>query len=196
MKTLIEIYQTVINQTIEKEPNSSFNYFNNMGTVNSYLPVLSNILNPIRNEKITMLSLGFGNGLEAKIWTEYFSDVQITGIEKSKYLNLETDLPNVKVLIGDIFSEQTFNLLDSTFSLIFYDIPGNYIQFTTAIKMYSKLLADQGMLIIKNVYDIDINKDNYKTLVESNGLTFEVYDLRDIKGRYDDVLIVCRKPYS
>jgi hypothetical protein len=58
------------------------------------------------------------------------------------------------------------------------------------IKLYSKLLANNGILVIEDIQSIDwipilTNQvpDNLKKFIE-------VYDLRSIKNRYDDLLFV------
>ncbi len=61
------------------------------------------------------------------------------------------------------------------------------------IKLYSQLLSESGVLIIEDVQSwdwIDILKnevpDNLKEFIE-------IYDLREVKNRYDDIVFVINK---
>jgi len=61
------------------------------------------------------------------------------------------------------------------------------------IKLYSQVMAEDGILIIEDVQDwdwIDILIDETpKHLKEF----IKCYDLRDIKGRYDDIVFTINK---
>jgi hypothetical protein len=61
------------------------------------------------------------------------------------------------------------------------------------ITMYLPLLKDDGILVIEDVQDIawidqlrNITPDAFKPYIE-------VYDRRDVKGRYDDIMFVINK---
>ena len=73
------------------------------------------------------------------------------------------------------------------------DGPHTLDSMKTFIKLYSKLMANDGILIIEDVQDIswvEILKnevpDNLKRFVRS-------YDLRTNKGRYDDIVFTIDK---
>lgn len=193
MKTLQQIYTTAINNS--NSSTHTFQHYNTMGTLHSYTPIFSNLFSNLRDKEVSMLSLGYGNGSEANIWLEYFSDLTLTGIENNIKLQQESTIKEVNLIYKDILLEETANSITSTFDIILHDFPSSFIHYITSINLYSEKLKEGGMFVLQDIYDIDINRESYKNHIESKGLTFEVYDLRDIKGRFDDVLIVGRKPF-
>ena len=70
------------------------------------------------------------------------------------------------------------------------DGPHTLESMLTFIKLYSNVLANDGILVIEDIQSIDwipilANQvpDNLKKFIQ-------VYDLRSIKGRWDDLLFV------
>ena len=61
------------------------------------------------------------------------------------------------------------------------------------IKLYSQIMTDDGILIIEDVQSIDW-LDTLKTAVPEHLQPFiKTYDLRHIKGRYDDIVFTIDK---
>lgn len=194
MKTLQQIYTTAVNSN--NSNTHTFQHYNTMGTLHSYTAIFSNLFSYLRDSKISMLSLGYGNGSEANVWLEYFSELTLTGIENNRKLQQEETVKEVNLVYGDILLEETASSITGSFDIILHNFPSSYVHYVTSLDLYSQKLEEGGMFILQDIFDIDINRESYKNHIESKGLTFEVFDLRDIKGRFDDVLIVCRKPYN
>jgi ribosomal silencing factor RsfS len=56
---------------------------------------------------------------------------------------------------------------------------------------YSKLLTDNGILIIEDVQSMEWVDDIISSFPKKLQKNVKVVDLRHIKGRYDDILIIC-----
>ena len=61
------------------------------------------------------------------------------------------------------------------------------------VSKYSELLSDNGILILEDIQDITW-VDELKKCIPNDLLNcVEVYDLRDKKQRYDDIVLVINK---
>jgi len=61
------------------------------------------------------------------------------------------------------------------------------------IKLYSQIMKDDGILIIEDVQSIDWIDELKKVVPNELVKYIEVYDLRHIKNRYDDIVFVINK---
>ena len=107
------------------------------------------------------------------------------------------DKDRYQFLVEDAFNVSTIEKLQTTypsgFDIIIEDGPHTLESQIFAIKHYSKLLKENGILIIEDIQNYEyceiimnqIDKDLYSNV--------EIIDLRGNKGRYDDILIVVKK---
>ena len=95
---------------------------------------------------------------------------------------------------SDAYEEKFFNdnflNKDIKFDIMIDDGPHTLESMLTFIKLYSNVLANDGILVIEDIQSIDwipilTNEvpDNLKKFIQ-------VYDLRSIKNRYDDLMFV------
>jgi len=154
-----------------------------------------------KNKTGSILEIGVQYGGSSLLWYEYF--------------------PNFKIVMNDIYNQihptifekmdnnrYDFHLIDAFnlnsveffkkeypegFDIIVEDGPHTLETQIFALKEYSKLLKDGGILVIE-----DIQKIEYCDILLSINLDFkykslELIDLRHVKDRYDDLLIVLKK---
>ena len=81
------------------------------------------------------------------------------------------------------------------FDILIDDGPHTIESMITFIKMYSSILADKGIMVIEDVQTLDWIPQLINAVPDHLKLYVEVYDLRYIKGRWDDILFVinCNK---
>jgi hypothetical protein len=99
--------------------------------------------------------------------------------------------------IMDAFNKTSVSYLKTKypdgFDIIIEDGPHTLQSQIFAVQNYVELLKDGGILIIEDVQ----NFDHIKIIMDSIGETFhtsmEFVDLRHVKNRYDDLLIVIKK---
>ena len=60
-------------------------------------------------------------------------------------------------------------------------------------KMYSQVLTDVGVLILEDIQSYDWINTLIANVPDSLKQFVTVYDLREKKGRYDDILLVIKK---
>lgn len=184
----------------------NINGFNRPGgtdkaTDHSYDVYYTEIFNDFYNKEIDLLEIGIQYGGSAVLWQDLFPKSKLTLMDNVNIVNpLIWDLLDVNrynFLIQDAFTDTTIEGLRNSnpegFDIIVEDGPHTLVSQIFAIKNYSTLLKDGGILIIEDIQDyshcdIIINQIN-KELFSS----VEIVDLRKNKNRYDDLLIVVKK---
>ena len=96
------------------------------------------------------------------------------------------------------FFNNTFKMFINNkigFDILIDDGPHTLESMKTFIQIYSKLLAKDGIMVVEDVQTLDWIPELIKAVPENLKMFVEVYDLRHIKGRWDDILFVinCNK---
>ena len=186
MKTLTEIHQEL---NLCHPP---FNCDKNL-TAHNYLPLLYDKIFPEYKEKnIRILEIGVQFGGSLKLWSEYFINGQIYGIDIFDSRCEEAkNLKNTTYILGDAYTQEMTNSLP-TFDIIVDDGShhGGHQEFV--IEHYKKLLTPTGVMVIEDVG----NKEGLASLVEfskkQNYSTIIPYDLIHTNGRVDNILLELR----
>lgn len=167
-------------------------YYSDKGAWHSYLPVYDELFTPYRHQDINLFEVGYMHGGSAVLWQRYFSKAKI------RLIDIDSCVP--PPLCTGRVALDLCSIWDIT-SDYFKDFPP-----TIAIDDGSHLLEDQ-VYFVKTVYPIlkvggimiieDIqNIATHKFVFDCLGIPFEVVDLRDRIGRYDDVLLIYRKEHE
>jgi hypothetical protein len=182
------------------------NSLTDKNTTHSYLELYESLLSKKKYTAENILEVGIGdfgekNGGSIKLWKDYFINAKIYGIDilsiervidELKYndrviLYTSTDAYNDKV-VNDTFIEKNIK-----FDFVLDDGPHTLDSMIKFIELYSKLLKDDGILIIEDVPTIDwIEILTNKTPIELQKC-IQVYDRREIKGQYNDIVFVINK---
>jgi 23S rRNA U2552 (ribose-2'-O)-methylase RlmE/FtsJ len=181
MKKLFEIYQKY--QTPDGQGDK--------GTAHSYIEKYEELLSPYRNNS-TVLEIGIAGGYSMNMWGEYFTNSKIYGMDISPEILFNDFLKNTKftVLLADATSPDCLDTIkDLTFDVVIDD--GSHV-FEDQIKSFKLLkhkINKNGLYIIEDISNLD---KKTKQIFESLHDVCEIIDLRHIKNRYDDVLVVYR----
>lgn len=174
MQTLSQIYE----RHKERTPNTGHG---DKGTVHSYIPIYEDLLAPYRAD-CSFMEIGLAVGESVAMWDEYFADCcQLAGVD----IKLQVD--------PDIFDRWFF--IEG--SILHAQLPDD-LRFDVVIDDGSHLLREQvstwrrlkermnpgGIYIIEDVYN--------PTEAIKSFPGGELIDLRHVKGRNDDALIVLR----
>lgn len=174
-------------------------------TTHSYLPTYQKIFANKKETAKHILEIGIGdnscssgNGGSIKLWHDYFQNATIHALDIISLDIIWDQIKNnnrISIYHSSDAYEETFfndNFLnkDIKFDIMIDDGPHSLNSMMTFIKLYSKLLTNNGILVIEDIQSIDwipilMNQvpDNLKKFIQ-------VYDLRSIKNRYDDLLFV------
>lgn len=167
----------------------SGNYRTDKETVHSYGEFYERLFRRLKDKPIRLLEIGIKFGGSLLLWHDYFPKAEIVGIDIN--LNrISNDVflrERITVLHGDGYMESIITSL-GTFDIIIDDGKHSYNTQFQAINLYPRQLKDGGVLIIE---DVPYLGDLHKAVPE--GFTYETYDFRKVKDRFDDFLFVVRK---
>ena len=170
-------------------------------TVHSYLDLYERLLSKKKQTAKNVLEVGIYNGGSIKLWSDYFPNATVYGLDIMHIDNVWEEIKNKDNILlytsTDAYNVDFFNsnFLNKNikFDFMLDDGPHTLESMKQFIKLYSQVIADDGILIVEDVQNIswiDIMKsvvpDELKKYVE-------VYDLRSNKGRYDDIVFVINK---
>ena len=158
------------------------------GTAHSYIEnYYHNKFNKIRLNSLNILEIGVSTGLSLEMWSEYFPNANIIGVELEN-INYKPSNNRIKLIIGDGTDSKTFKNINNL-DIIIDD--GSHI-FTDQIFSYAILfdkLNKGGIYIIEDVKDID-SVGNFFNRLNTNT---KIFDYRKLKNRDDDVIVEIMK---
>lgn len=182
------------------------NTYTDKNTTHSYLNLYEKLLQDKKETAKNVLEIGIGNfgeknGGSIKLWKDYFTNAIIYGIDILPTNCLLDDLiNNDRVILYTSINGYDSDFFINTFlnknikcDLLLDDGPHTLESMILFIKLYSQIIADDGILIIEDVQDI-----NWIELLKNevpNDLKeyIKVYDLRENKNRYDDIVFTIDK---
>lgn len=161
----------------------------------SYLQEYEKLFSEIKDRKLKILEIGIQFGGSSLLWQEYFKNSILTlvDIEYQITENIESRLSEERceVLIFDAYREENLSILKNQYDIIIDDGPHTLESHIFLVKNYLNFLSDKGILIIEDIQNFE-NIDILKSLVPE-GFDIFVIDLREVKGRYDDILFILKK---
>jgi hypothetical protein len=173
-------------------------YFNpNMtdkDTVHSYLPEYEKLLQKFHDTPFNMMEVGIQRGGSVLGWLKAFPKATVIGVDCQKSVNIEGG-DKYKELITNAYDDDFMKLIvPGCLDFIIDDGSHAFNDILFACKNYPKLLKPGGVLVIEDVPDVNwIPK--MRAIATAQGCSTELLDLREKKGRWDDVLFVIRKPH-
>jgi len=159
------------------------------GTTHSYIDVYEELFVPFRDrDDLEIFEIGLGSGHSLLLWSEYFTKAKITGIDISLQVVAAVSAhPRISVIKGDATVPETLNKL-GPFDLIIDDGSHRvHDQLGSFNLLYPRMRAG-GVYFIE---DIDSSQSIEK--IRQGIPNCEILDLRNLKGRFDDVLAIIRK---
>lgn len=199
METLAKIYQKQVDA----------GRFADRGTVHSYIDYYETLFAPYRETAKRVLEIGVYDGGGLLMLEQYFAKAQVTGIDCSDRPLDKVDLrPFMAEMIWKKCGEREYlhaahdvRLFDATndwivalvfgdeqFDMIIDDAAHTLDQQLRLLDIWRPRLAPGGLMITEDIQDLDRDRHHF----ESYGC--ETIDRRSVKGRYDDVLAIWRKP--
>lgn len=178
-------------------------------TVHSYLELYEKLLSPKKNTAKNILEIGIGdfkekNGGSIKLWKDYFPNAKIYALDilpKNRVLDeIINDNRIVLFTSTNAYDEKFFNenflKKNLKFDLMLDDGPHTLESMKTFIRLYSKVMSDDGILIVEDVQSIDWWPILYREVPQHLKKFVKPYDLRKNKNRYDDMVFTIDKSSS
>lgn len=152
---------------------------------------------PYRDKENVVLEIGVDTGGSMALWSKYFSQSKILGIDikTDRFLEQYSDsnYPNIRnIIVTDAYDPLLVSFLPE-FDIIIDDGP-HWLEYQLkGIDMYLPKLRKGGLMVIEDVEDIS----NIKKLVDAvpnNGMyETSVCDLREIDARYDSIIFSIKR---
>jgi predicted O-methyltransferase YrrM len=172
------------------------NRYTDKDTLHSYIDVYQELLEPISESATRVLEVGIEKGGSIKLWSEFFPNAQIYGIDVILY-NIEVDLssPRITCFATNAYDREFVKSLGyGTFDFVIDDGPHSKESMIFFAEEYVKLLKPGGVLVIEDIQSTDWVKDILMALPDTLRNIAVVHDHRSLKNRYDDIFITLRLP--
>ena len=170
-------------------------------TTHSYLPLYQKLLISKKETSKNVLEVGICYGGSIKLWSDFFINANVYGLDIMHINNVWEGIKNNEKIIlytstdaynNDFFITHFLNK-NIKFDFMLDDGPHTLESMKLFIKLYSQIMTDDGILIIEDVQSWDWI-DILKNEVPENLRQFiKVYDLRQNKNRYDDIVFIIDK---
>lgn len=183
MKKLIELIREFdLNQTDKHTSHAYIEHF------------YQDFFEPYRDKKLNILEIGTREGDSVRLWKQAFPKSEIYGVDNASARKFKTiDEERITFSFGDAYTEDMCNSLPN-FDIIIDDGPHTLKSQIKCLEFYHPKLNNDGLIIIEDIQKykyIKILKEKYKELGGDKEVEF--YDMRTVKGRRDDIVVVFRK---
>jgi len=164
------------------------------GTVHSYIEHFYELeFEKYRSKDVSILEVGTYKGASLALYKAFFNNATVTGIDGNDWVLPENRHPEISyIVVETAYCKKVADTLGQ-FDIIIDDGSHEMHHQLSFIEFYLPKLKQGGVFIIEDVgnYGSDIN--TLKERIPSN-YQVEIVDLREKKGRYDDLLLVARLP--
>lgn len=198
MKTLKEMNDIVLNQAEElwgkdygTMVRNSKGEMTDKGTVHSYIPEYEKLFKERKLDVTDVLEIGIGHGGSIKLWNDYFPNAII------HTLNIKSPnqppywfphFPRIKSYITDAYTMNALKLFkDIPLDVIIDDGPHTIQSQMYTAKYYTKLLKKEGILIIEDVLEKNI-EFIMNQFDDKSKAKYKIGD--NIEEKDDDILII------
>lgn len=179
-------------------------------TRHSYLNLYEKLLCSKKYSAKNILEIGIGegndgvcisNGGSIKLWHDYFLNATIHALDIKHITTIWDGIQNNEKIIlytstdayNEDFFTQTFLNKNIFFDMLLDDGPHSLESMKQFIILYSQIMATDGILIIEDVQSIEWTEELKKVVPIHLQKYIQIYDLRHIKNRYDDIVFIINK---
>jgi predicted O-methyltransferase YrrM len=151
--------------------------------------VYEELLKDFRCSANKVLEIGAYNGASIMMWKDYFTKAEIFTIDNVDCPQI-SGRERIHTLLGDAYSYETIKELPNNFDIIIEDGSHKIEDMSFVVVEYVKKLKPNGILVVEDIPDFNWT-NILKNLVPDN-YKVEIKDLRRVRGRYDDILMIIR----
>jgi cephalosporin hydroxylase len=175
------------------------NSLTDKNTIHSYLPTYQKLFDPIQLSATHILEIGVASGGSILLWHDFFHNAEIHGIDKISIPNILKTHERIKFHQCNAYKFENIKELfidkNIKFDVIIDDGPHKHNSMIKMAQYYNQLLKPNGLLIIEDVKRLDWVPPIKNVLPIDMQNSLEIVDNRHIKNRYDDIMIIARRPY-
>ena len=170
------------------------NRLTDKNTWHSYLDTYESLLKDKQKTCKNVLEVGIQRGGSIKMWNDYFVNANIYGFDHNDSPDFLKEFQRIQCFKINAYSGESIDYFVKNgieLDVALDDGPHTLESMIYFITNYSKIIANDGIMIIEDVQDIAWC-EIFKTIVPY-GFAYKIYDLRHIKNRYDDIVFVIKK---
>ena len=174
-------------------------------TDHSYLEVYDVLLKSKKHSALNVLEVGIGdgnqgatNGGSIKLWKDYFPNATVHALDILPINRIWDGIKgDPRIQLYASFDAYNANLVKTNFAdknlkfdFVIDDGPHSLESIVSFINLYLPLLTNDGILIIEDIQEYNWVNSLKSTVPENLRKYVQVFDRRNVKGRYDDILFV------
>lgn len=168
-------------------------------TFHSYIEMYEEFLAPLIDKPAVVAEIGIQYGGSMLLWQDYLPLAKFIYLDNVDIIHdkirQHLDLKRSKLLFEDAYTEQAVakvkKLAPNGIDLIIDDGPHTLESQCQFLSLYLPLLADNGVAIIEDVQSTDWIASLEREVPKD--YSFKTIDLREVKGRYDDLVFTVVK---
>jgi 23S rRNA U2552 (ribose-2'-O)-methylase RlmE/FtsJ len=165
------------------------------GTLHDYIDgYYSNEFTNRRLEKLSILEIGVRRGDSLNLLSKWFTNSDIIGIDNGSEMNHSNiefikTLSNTKLFLENAYVDSIINKFqDNSIDYIIDDGPHTLESQLYSINNWYKKIKMGGKLIIEDIQSLT-NLNLLIIVINDLNYDYNVFDLRESKNRYDDIII-------
>lgn len=159
------------------------------GSIHSYIPEYERLLAPYR-KKSSVMEIGLALGQSLAMWGEYFGpESRIVGVD----ISVVFDAAPFDSRFTIIEADATQSSINEKIGSVLFDViidDGSHMERdqVATFNLLKGRMNHGGLYVIEDILNLNLSRERLTVLHDN----CEVIDLRGIKGRFDDVLLVYR----
>jgi len=168
----------------------------------SYLPVYEEVLAPYKDSATRVLEVGIQGGGSIALWQHYFTQAMVVGVDTtddnltpSSRTKIDPNRANM-LWQTDGYCPATIERLrwlsvPDGFDVVIDDGPHSLVSQCYFAKFYSTLVKPGGLLVVEDINGMEAAQHVLASLPPF--MDGHIRDLRDIKGRFDDIMVIATR---
>lgn len=180
-------------QEIFNKYSSQDNHFGtDKNTTHSYIETYEKYMN--KKSNIDLLEIGIFSGMSLKAWNEYFENSTFVGVDIDiKNLKI-TPSENIHIVKADATKADIIQLLpkNKKYDYIIDDGSHKIEDIISTFKILHPLMKKNGIYFIEDIQNFDKDIPHLIDVIEPLNYKYEIIDLRSIKNRYDDIMVIVK----
>lgn len=158
------------------------------GSTHSYIETYERLLAPFR-DRAELLEIGLALGWSLDMWGEYFGpNSRLVGVDISVVFDRTRFDDRFTIIEADATRPDINGLIEGSFDIIIDDGSHMEADQATTFRLLRDRIKKGGLYIIEDILAPDHSIPRLSRLHDN----CEVVDLRKVKGRFDDVLLIYR----
>lgn len=177
-------------------------------TSHSYGELYAELFAPRRDAARAVLEIGACSGASAFVWAEYFASAAVVSADITlANVRFGADHPRIRFVQTDATSAAAIAATraaaaelgvpsENGYDVILEDASHDPKHQVASAELFVPYLAPGGLYVVEDIAGdhADFVRSNLARIAERHGLAFAWHDLRDKKGRFDDIVAVIERP--